>query len=113
MREEGRGKGERGRGGEGERREGGREEGGRGREGEGETHTLSLGLSVLRMMSAASKSRLVWSTGLFFITITTSFGLGVADALYHGLRGRWVEPTFTEHTKINRYEGRKAMVVSW
>ena len=37
------------------------------------------------MMSAASKRGLGSGCGLFFITITTSFGLGVADALYHGL----------------------------
>ena len=71
-------------------REGGGGGGGGGREverpGWREELTLSLGLSVLSMMSAASNSLIVWGMKLFLITITTSLGLGVADALYHGLR---------------------------
>ena len=66
-----------------ERNDGERNEGrGRG------TPTLSLGLSVLKIISAASKSRLASGYGLFLMTITTSFGLGVAEALYHGLLER-------------------------
>ena len=53
-------------------------------------HTLSLGLRVRRMISAASNSlsRPSLVRKLLFFTInTTSFGLGVAEAMYHGLRG--------------------------
>lgn len=50
--------------------------------------TLSLGLSVRRIMSAASNSRSLLVRKLLFFTIsTTSFGLGVAEAIYQGLEG--------------------------
>lgn len=51
----------------------------------GHLRTLSLGFRVRRMMSAASKSGRGLGNGLCLMTMTTSFGLGVADALYHGL----------------------------
>ncbi len=56
-----------------------------------EVLTRSLGLSVLRRISTASNSTAfpLSQRYLFFTISTTSFGLGVADAMYHGLEAQW------------------------
>ena len=51
--------------------------------------TLSLGFKVRSMILAASNDLLLTSSVakmLFLMTRTTSLGLGVADAMYQGLK---------------------------
>ena len=67
--------------------------------------TLSLGFKVRRMMSAASKSRfllLLERNKLFFTISTTSFGFGVADAMYQGLSRREANQEMGKENRLHK-----------
>ena len=75
--------------------------------------TLSLGFKVRRMMSAASKSRfllLLERNKLFFTISTTSFGFGVADAMYQGLSRREANQEMGKENRLYKITSHIAQI---